>query len=187
VGVIEDGKHRSLGEELLPAVFSPLSQSGQTTVVARSSMPETELVNLLRRSVLELDPTLPIRDAGSLTDQLGVALFPARIAAIILSAFGVLAVVLAATGVYGIMAYAVSRRTREIGIRMALGAAPSQVLRAILRRTALLLGIGTAAGVAMALATGRFCSLILYCVSASDPLTYLYCPFHFTPTPVASS
>jgi len=95
-------------------------------------MTETETVRLLRRAVSELDLSLTVFDDDSLTSALGLALFPARLVAVVLASFGLLAVVLAATGVYGIMAYAVSRRTREIGIRMALGAAPSQVAQAML-------------------------------------------------------
>jgi putative ABC transport system permease protein len=91
----------------------------------------------------------------------------------VLASFGLLAVVLAATGVYGIMAYAVSRRTREIGIRMALGAAPAEVAQVVLRRTALLVGVGVAIGFAMAFASGQFFGQILYGISAHDPLTYL--------------
>ena len=115
---------------------------------------------------------MPVFDAGPLSDQLGLVLLPARIAAAILSAFGLLAIVLAATGVYGIMAYAVTRRTREIGIRMALGAKPSQVLSVVIAHTALLVAIGTVAGLGLALAAGRLFSQILYGVSATDPLTY---------------
>ncbi len=174
VGVVEDGKYRSLGEPPAPAVFRPLEQSWDptTTVVARSPLAESEVVRMLQRVVLDLDPAISTYEAGSVTDQLGLVLFPARVAAVVLSAFGVLAVVLAATGVYGIMAYAVSRRTREIGIRMALGAAPMQVLRVVLSRAALLIAIGTAAGLAAALAAGRFFSQILYGISATDPVTY---------------
>ncbi len=176
VGVVEDGKYRSLGEPPTPAVFSPVSQfSGLAgTIVARSPRPEQEVVGLLRRAVLELDPALAVYEPGSLTEQLGLALFPARLAATVLGAFGVLAVLLAATGVYGIMAYAVSRRTREIGIRMALGAAPSQVLRVVMTRTAWLLAVGVAAGLGLALAAGRLFSLVLYGVSARDPVTYAF-------------
>ena len=173
VGVVEDGKYRSLGEKPMAAVFGSFQGwSPLTTVVARSSMREQEVVNLLRRSVLELDPAISIFGAASLTDQLGLVLFPARIASTFLSAFGLLAVVLAATGVYGIMSYAVSRRTREIGIRMALGASARQVLRVVLARVALLLASGMVAGIALALAAGRFFSQILYGVSPRDPLTY---------------
>jgi len=128
---------------------------------------------LLRRAVAELDPSLTVFDDGSLASALGLALFPAKLVAVVLASFGLLAVVLAATGVYGIMAYAVSRRTREIGIRMALGAAPSQVARVVLMRTAILLGTGVTIGFALAFAGGKFFSQILYGVSAHDPLTYV--------------
>jgi len=178
VGVVEDGKYRSLGERPTPAVFQPIAQNGAgpITVVARSSssipMPEDQMVSLLRRAVAELDPAMPVYEAGSLTDQLGLVLFPARIAASVLGAFGLLAIVLAATGVYGIMAYAVARRTREIGIRMALGANAGQVLRVVLAHTAILVAVGTVAGVGLALAAGRLFSQIIYGVSATDPVTY---------------
>jgi ABC-type antimicrobial peptide transport system permease subunit len=135
-------------------------------------MPEHEAAALLRRAVLEIDPGITVTDVGSVTDQLGLALLPAKIAAYVLSAFGLLALVLAATGVYGVMAYAVSRRTREIGIRMAIGAAPVQVLRVVFSRAGMLLAIGMAAGLAMTLVGGKFFSQILYGVSARDPLTF---------------
>jgi predicted permease len=174
VGVVEDGKYRSLGETPSPTVFQDMNQSWRSnnTLVARSPMPEAETVRQLRRAVAELDPSLTIYDAGSLTSELALALFPARLVAVVLASFGLLAVVLAATGVYGIMAYAVSRRTREIGIRMALGAAPAQVLRVVLSRTAVLVGLGTSIGLAISLAAGKFFGQILYGVSARDPLTY---------------
>jgi predicted permease len=175
-GVVEDGKYRSLGESPSPTVFESMDQvwnAGQT-LIARSPLPEAETARLLRRAVAELDPSLTVFDDGSLTSALGLALFPAKLAAVVLASFGLLAVVLAATGVYGIMAYAVSRRTREIGIRMALGAAPSEVARVVLTRTAMLLAVGIAIGFALAFASGQFFGQILYGVSAHDPLTYLY-------------
>jgi predicted permease len=174
VGIVEDGKYRNLGENPSPTVFQNMEQSwrSNTTLVARSPLAEAETTRILRRAVADLDPSLTIYESGSLTSQLALALFPARLVAVILASFGLLAVVLAATGVYGIMAYAVSRRTREIGIRMALGAAPAQVLRVVLNRTAVLVGIGTILGLAMSLAAGKFFGQILYGVSARDPLTY---------------
>jgi predicted permease len=175
VGIVEDGKYRSLGESPSPTVFRAMEQNDELaqTLVARSPLPEEETVRVMRRAVAELDHSLTIFDAGSMTSELALALFPARLVAVVLASFGLLAVVLAATGVYGIMAYAVSRRTREIGIRMALGAAPAQVLRVVLMRTAILLAIGTVVGLALALAAGQFFGQILYGVSARDPLTYL--------------
>jgi len=173
-GVVEDGKYRSLGEKPSPTVFQDIVQEyrSNVTLVARSPLPEAETTRQLRRAVAELDPSLTIYESGSVTSRLALALFPARLVAVVLASFGLLAVVLAATGVYGIMAYAVSRRTREIGIRMALGAAPSQVLRVVLMRTAVLLGIGTVLGLAMSLAGGQFFAQILYGISPRDPLTY---------------
>ncbi len=174
-GVVEDGKYRSLGESPSPTVFESIEQTwtGGQTLVVRSPLPETETVRLLRRTVTELDPSLTIFSDGSLTSALGLALFPAKLVAVVLASFGLLAVVLAATGVYGIMAYAVSRRTREIGIRMALGAAPSQVARVVLMRTAILLAVGITIGFALSFAAGQFFAQILYGISAHDPLTYL--------------
>jgi hypothetical protein len=174
-GVVEDGKYRSLGETPSPTVFEPMDQAWTTnqTLVARSPLAEAETARLLRRAVAELDPSLTVFGDGSLTSALGLALFPVKLVAVVLASFGLLAVVLAATGVYGIMAYAVSRRTREIGIRVALGAAPFEVLRVVLTRSALLLAVGIAIGFAMAFAAGQFFAQILYGISAHDPLTYL--------------
>jgi predicted permease len=174
-GVVEDGKYRSLGETPSPTVFEPMDQVWTTgqTLVARSPLAETETTRLLRRAVAELDPSLTVFSDGSLTSALGLALFPAKLAAVVLASFGLLALVLASTGVYGIMAYAVARRTREIGIRMALGAAPWQVARVVLTRTAMLLAVGITIGFALAFAAGQFFGQILYGVSAHDPLTYL--------------
>jgi predicted permease len=174
VGVVEDGKYRSLSEAPMPATFEPLVQSwnSSTAIVARSSLPEDQVTAMLRRAVMDLDSTITIAVAGSWTSQLGLALFPARIAAVVLGAFGLLAIVLAGTGVYGVTAYAVSRRTREIGIRMALGARPGEVVRVVLTHTAVLVGAGSAVGIALALAGGRFFGQILYGISAQDPVTY---------------
>jgi predicted permease len=175
VGVVEDGKYRSLGEKPAPAVFFCGPQewgAGDVTILARSSMPDDQIAALLRRAVLELDPSLTLYSTGSLTDQLGLVLLPAKIAAVVLGSFGLLAIVLAATGVYGVMAYAVSRRTREIGIRMALGARPGSVLGVVLRRTVVLVAAGTVAGAALALVAGGAFSQILYGISSRDPLAY---------------
>jgi predicted permease len=174
IGVTENGKYRSLGEDPMPVVFQSFFQNwtSNTIIVARSQLPESQVVEMLRGAVMAQDPTITLFEDGSFTEQLGLVLLPAKITAVVLGAFGLLAVVLAATGVYGIMAYAVSRRTREIGIRMALGARRGSVLGVVLRRTALLVTTGTVAGVALSLAAGRAFSQILYGISATDPFTY---------------
>jgi predicted permease len=174
VGVVETGKYQALGEQPLPAVFRPIYQSSNTdtSVVARSSLPEGQVVEMLKRALEELDPEIALYQQGSMTEQLGLALFPARLAASVLGAFGVLAIVLAGTGVYGMMAYTVARRSREIGIRMALGARHQHVMSAVLGRGALLLGGGVLGGVVLSLVAGRLLTAMLYGVNAMDALAY---------------
>jgi predicted permease len=174
VGVVEDGKYRSLAEAPMPAVYQPLEQAwnSNTNLLARSALPEEQVTAMLRRAVMDLDSTIAIATSGSWTGQLGLVLLPARVAAAVLGSFGLLAIVLAGTGVYGVTAYAVSRRTREIGIRMALGARPTEVARVVLRHTAMLTGIGATVGMGLALATGRLFGPILYGIGATDPASY---------------
>jgi predicted permease len=175
VGIVQDGKYQSLNDESEPALFWPRAQrySSFTTIVARSTLPVEDLVRRLQQTVLSLDPTLPFFQAGSLEEHLNLPLMPARIAAIMLGAFGVLAVILAATGVYGMLAYAISRRTREIGIRVAIGASKANVLSLVLRRALLIIGCASAVGIALALAVGRFFAPVLYGISPKDPETYV--------------
>jgi hypothetical protein len=175
VGIAQDGKYQSLNDESEPAIFWPRSQdySSFTTIVARSALPPEDVVRTLQQIVLSLDPTLPFFQAGSLEEHLNLPLIPARIAAIMLGAFGVLAVILAATGVYGMLAYAISRRTREIGIRVAIGASKGNVLSLVLQRALLIVGAASVVGVALALALGKFFTPVLYGVNPRDPATYL--------------
>lgn len=174
VGLVETGKYEYLGEDPHPAVFLPIAQTGTdwTTLVARTHLPARTATELLRKAVLDLNPDLTLSNVGSLKDQLALPLFPARIAAIVLGVFGALAMVLAATGLFALMAYAVSRRTREIGIRMALGAKPLQVLSSVLRRTLVLCAAGISIGTIITLAASRLLSAVLYGVSRRDPVTY---------------
>jgi putative ABC transport system permease protein len=106
-------------------------------------------------------------------DQLALPLFPARAAAVVLGSFGFFAMLLAATGLFAMMAFAVSRRTREIGIRMAIGAKPQQVLSAVLKRTVILCTTGLVAGTGITLASAQLLSFVLYGISPRDPLTYV--------------
>jgi predicted permease len=174
VGIVEDGKYQSLGEDPRPAVFVPMTQAttGWTTLVARSSLPASTVASLLRKTVLDLDPEITLFNAGGLKEQLALPLFPARMAATVLGIFGVFAMALAATGLFALMSYTVARRTREIGIRMALGARRAQVLSSLLGRTLLLCAAGTCLGAIATLAAGRLLSAVLYGVSPRDPVTY---------------
>jgi ABC-type antimicrobial peptide transport system permease subunit len=171
VGVAEDGKYESLNDDRKPVVFWPALQhyNATTVVVARSSLPAEKIVRSIEQAVHDLDPSLPFYQAGSLHDHLRLPLLPARLAASLLGAFGVLAIVLAATGVYGVTAYAVARRRREIGIRIALGASRDQVMTLVLRRTAILLVTGAGLGALAALGIGDQFTPILYGVSPRDP------------------
>jgi len=174
IGVAEDGKYNSLSDGPTPVVFYPIQQryNSTCTVVARSSLPDDRVVRMIEQTIHNMDPAMTFYQADSLEDHLRLPLLPARLAASMLGAFGALALVLAATGVYGVMAYAVARRRREIGIRMAIGATKEQVVRLVLRRTAVLLSIGTALGTLVAFAAGNLFLPILYGISPRDPVTF---------------
>ena len=174
VGVAADGKYETLGESQKPAFYRPLLRDYNTTVtlVARTAGDPRTMINALRREVQALDPTLPLYDVKTLTEHMQVPLFPARTAATVLGSFGVLALVLAAIGIYGVMSYVVAGRTREIGVRMALGAQASDVLRLIVRQGMTLAIVGLACGLVAAFAAARLLTGLLYGVSPSDPLTF---------------
>ncbi len=173
VGVAEDGKYFSLTEKPHAAWWGPAAiwYTPSCVLVARTNLNAAQAIRLIRDATRDLDPSLPLYSAGTLVQRLDLPLFPARMAASTLGAFGLLALILAGTGIYGVMAYAISRRTREIGIRMAIGASQGQVLAIVARRALLLIGSGTVIGLVLALAAGRFLEQILYGVQATDPLT----------------
>jgi predicted permease len=174
-GVVEAGKYESMGEDPDLAVFVPIAQhyNGWTTLVARTFLEPREALHELRRAVSEMDTDIPLFNVENLEEGLAWPLLPARFAAGILGSFGALAVLLAAIGVFALVAYAIARRSREIGIRMALGARAGQVLALVLRRMVLLCTIGAVLGTALALAGSRALSTFLYDISPHDPLTYM--------------
>jgi predicted permease len=174
VGVVETGKYYNLTDPGT-AFWTPLEAGykPKATLVVRTRMtPPESTVPSIRGAVSEIDPAIALFSAGSVEDLLSWTFFAPRIAAIALSAFGILALVLSATGIYGVMAYAVSRRTREIGIRMAIGATQAQVLSSVARSAAILIGTGLVLGFAMALGAGRLLERILYGVKPTDPVTF---------------
>ena len=174
VGVAEDGKYFSLTETQQAAFWTPLEMgySANASLVARTRLSGPQAVRLIESAVRDLDPAIALYRSGTMVEHLDLPLFPAHIAASVLGAFGVLALILVATGIYGVMAYAISSRTREIGIRMAIGASQGQVLAIVGRRALLLIGSGTAIGLGAALAAGRLLERILYGVEPTDPLTF---------------
>ena len=131
------------------------------------------LAGAIRATVAARDATLPVYDVKTFTEHLGFSLFPARIAATLLVSFGGLALLLAALGIYGVTAYSVSQRTREIGIRMALGAASADILKLMLSHGLKLASIGLVIGLAAAFALTRLMTSVLYGVSATDAMTFV--------------
>ena len=174
VGVVPDGKYNSLGEDPKPAVYTPLYRdySGQVTLVARTHSDPHQVLSALRGEVQKLDPSVSVYASKTLKEHLGTSLFPARMAAIALGSFGVLALILAAVGIYGVMSHVVAGRTREIGLRMALGAQLSDVQKLILKQGMLLAAIGSLGGLVIALGGARMMKSLLYGVSTSDPITF---------------
>jgi predicted permease len=175
IGVCGDGKYNSLGEESKPAVFRPQLRDYSTTValVARTRGDPRTALAAMQREMRDLDPTLPLYSVKTLTEHMKIPLFPARMAAGALGSFGLLALILAAVGIYGVMSYVVAGRTREIGLRMALGAQAGNVRRLILRQGMMLALIGAGIGLTIAFAATRLLKSILYGVNAMDPTTFV--------------
>jgi len=173
-GVVKDGKYLSLGEDPKPFFYLPALQSYDetTTLVARTTNDPSATLATIRGEVLKLDSTMPFAEVKTLTEHMSLSLFPLRIGASIVGSFGLLALLLAAIGIYGLMAFAVSQRTREIGIRMALGAQRRDVLRLIIKQGVTLMLIGLGLGLAGALLLTRLMSSVLYGVSATDVVTF---------------
>ena len=171
VGVVEDGKYRTLTEDQMPAMFFSFQQhqSNDTWLVVRSHRDPQEMAGVLEHTMHSLDPGLPLTirpwSAG-----MDTALFAPRIATVALGVLGLLGAMLALTGVFGMASYAVSKRLRELGIRVALGAGRREILRASLGRAFRLLAIGSAAGVVLGVLATRVLSYIVYQATPKDPL-----------------
>ncbi|HYV06657.1 MAG TPA: FtsX-like permease family protein, partial [Blastocatellia bacterium] len=178
VGVVRDGKYRTIGEAPRPTAYVPLAQNHETGMAlhVRALGDPASLAGAVRRQVQELDQNLPVTNLRPLSDVLASSLFAARMGAVLLAVFGLLALVLAAVGLYGVMSYTVARRTREIGIRMALGAQRSNVLRLVLREGMVLVGGGVVAGLVVAAAVTRLLESFLYGVSPLDAATFAAIP-----------
>jgi predicted permease len=175
IGVAEDGKYVSLTESPRGALYRPRTQAvasdaSSVGVLVRSTLPAAQIVPQVRAALAALDPQVPVLYQGSANDVMAIAFLPNNAAGIALGAFGLLALLLAVTGVYSVAAFAVSRRTREIGIRVAIGARRQQVLRTVLGRTAACVGIGGALGLSAGAAASQLLSAVLYRASARDPL-----------------
>jgi putative ABC transport system permease protein len=178
VGVVRDSKYRTIGEALRPTAYVPLAQNHETGMAlhVRAIGNPASVAGAVRRQVQELDQNLPVTNLRPLSDVLGSSLFAARMGAVMLAVFGLLALVLAAVGLYGVMSYTVARRTREIGIRMALGARTGNVLGLVLKEGMALVGGGVAAGLIVAAGVTRLLASFLYGVSPLDAVTFVAIP-----------
>jgi predicted permease len=171
VGVVEDGKYETLTETPQPAMFYSFLQqpSGATWIIVRSQRAPQEVAGALQQSLRRLDPVLPL-EIKSWNTELDSALFAARVATVALGVLGVLGAMLAITGIFGMASYAVSKRLRELGIRIALGANRRDVLGAALGRAFRLLAIGSVAGIILGVLATRVLSYIVYQATPKDPI-----------------
>jgi predicted permease len=171
VGIVEDGRYNRLMEEQQPAMFLPMLQSpsSQTYFLVRSSRDAGQLVAAIRNTVRGLDAGLPLY-IEPLNKQLDTALFASRMSAITLGVLGVMGAMLSITGIFGMAAYSVSKRLRELGIRMALGAQRKEVLRAALGRALKLLAFGSAAGLLLGILASRVLAAVVFHATPRDPL-----------------
>jgi putative ABC transport system permease protein len=173
IGVVADSKYGSLGEDPAPALYWPYSQHYGSLVleVSVESKPATSL-SAVRDTLSRLDPTVPVK-FELMKDRLAGALLPSRIASILFGILGSLGLILAAIGIYGLMAFNVTRRTAEIGVRLALGATQAKVLRMILREALTLACTGIAAGLIMGLFVAQpLAGLLSAGMNATDPFSF---------------
>jgi len=174
VGVVEDGKYRTLTEDQMPAMFFSFLQhtTSQTNLVLRSQRDPADIAASLEKNIRGLDSALPF-GIHTWNEEMGSALFAARVASVALGVLGMLGAMLAITGIFGMASYVVSKRLRELGIRVALGASQRQILRTSLGRAFRLLAIGSLAGVAMGVLGARVLAFIVYQATPKDPLVLI--------------
>jgi predicted permease len=176
VGVIPDRKYRGLRETPPPQAYFPsteISNIRGMTVYVRTMGDPRQFEDALRNRMRQFDPHVPVVDLQTVNEQIGLSLRTERLVASLSGVFGGLATLLAVIGLYGVMAYVVQKRTREIGIRIALGSARSNVIAMVMREVALLIGAGLAAGFALALALANLIRSQLFGLNPRDPLTFI--------------
>src|SRR5581483_6225840 len=175
VGVAKDSRHGSVRNEAKYFVYTPYTQNpniGRLTFYVRTTQEPDTIAGVLRHEVSQLDPNLPVFSLLTVEEQVRQSIFGDRLMAALSAVFGLLAALLAGVGLYGVMAWTVAQRTREIGIRMALGAEARDVLKLVVGQGLILAVIGTVLGLITALALTRLLGDLLYGVSPTDPLTY---------------
>ena len=171
IGVAHDAKYLTLEEPQLPYLYLPFCQqpSSSMTLLVRVKKDWSEATSSLRRELLAMDTELPVYDLKPLKDGLAVWFIGRTLLASVVGTLGVLGLLLASLGLYGVVAYQVSRRTKEIGIRIALGAERPTIIRLVVRQGLLLVLIGTGLGLGLAVATTRLIARLLFGISPLDP------------------
>jgi len=171
VGIVGDGKYFTLSEDQEPAAFFPISQEGNssTALVVRTQRDTADMVAAIRGVIRDLDVAVPIRDLGPWNTQLALSFFPIQVATLALGLFGAFGLLLSIAGTFGLASYTVSKRLRELSIRVALGAQAKEILSAALGRMLLLLASGSVAGLLLGVAASRLLSAIVYQATAQDP------------------
>jgi putative ABC transport system permease protein len=177
IGVVGDVKHSGLTQPTDPAVYTPFSQSDEAwrrfmTLAIRSRDASPGLVEEVKKQIWSLDSQIPVGDVHAMDELIAVSLAQQRFNMLLLGLFAALALILAAVGIYGAMAYAVNQRTHEIGIRTALGAQRRDVLRLVMRDGAKIVLFGIASGIAGAFALTRLMASLLFEVKPTDPATF---------------
>jgi ABC-type antimicrobial peptide transport system permease subunit len=174
VGVSADYKVSSLGEASTPYIHYAVEQRSDTgeEIVARTRGDAGQLLSAMRREILALEPNVVFLDNETMDASVETVLLPAKAGAMAVSSVGLIAMLLASIGLYGVIAYSVARRTREIGIRMALGAQPGAVVGLVMRQGMGIAGVGVSVGVVLALGAAKAVAGALYGVSVIDPVAW---------------
>ena len=172
IGVVRDAKYNSLRRDIQAMMYTPQSAGGASFELRTAADPQA-ILPAIREVVAQVSTNLPLFNVTTESQQIDRLLFQERLIARLSGFFGLLALVLACVGLYGLLSYEVSRRTREIGIRLALGAQPASVLKLVLRQGIALAAAGAAVGIAVALGVTRYLASMLYDVHANDPLTMI--------------
>ena len=173
VGIVADGRYFTLSEDPQAAAFIPISQrrdNTRTALIVRTRRDTADTVAAIRQAVRDLDRAVPIRESGPWNTQLALAFFPSQVATVALGLFGAFGLLLSIAGSFGLASYTVSKRLRELSIRVALGGQARQILSAALGRMLILLGTGSVVGMLLGAAASRLLSAIVYHASAQDPL-----------------
>jgi predicted permease len=173
VGIVKDAKYNEVKDEITPIFFTPYRQDdqlGSINFYAKTDVPPGQVMQAIRGIMTRLDPDLPVEDLKMLEDQARESVFLDRMISTLSSAFALLATLLAGVGLYGVLAYTVAQRTREIGLRMALGAGSQRVRGMVIRQVGVMAVIGGAIGIGVAIYVGKLAKSLLFEIQSQDPL-----------------